>query len=116
MSRDLLTSSADHLLDLRDRVRLRHTLSEQRSQWQQRIQAVLYHHGCAQRRSLLTRESRAWLDSHEPPTTAREQITVALAMVDGLEHQLAPIDCELRAYARRQAGAGRSRPTTASAR
>src|SRR5437763_7280621 len=40
----------DHLLDLRARVRLRHTLSDQRGEWQQRIQAVLYHHGCPQRR------------------------------------------------------------------
>jgi FtsZ-binding cell division protein ZapB len=31
----------DHLLDLRALVRLRHRLSEQRSEWQQRIQAVL---------------------------------------------------------------------------
>jgi transposase len=35
----------DHLLDLRARVRLRHTLVDQRGEWQQRIQAVLYHHG-----------------------------------------------------------------------
>ena len=41
----------DHILDLRARVRLRHTLSEQRSEWQQRIQATLYHHGCPQRRN-----------------------------------------------------------------
>lgn len=34
-----------HILDLRARVRLRHTLSHQRGEWQQRIQAVLYHHG-----------------------------------------------------------------------
>ena len=40
---------SDHILDLRARVRLRHTLSHQRGEWQQRIQAVLYHHGCAQR-------------------------------------------------------------------
>jgi transposase len=40
----------DHVLDLRARVRVRHTLAEQRSEWQQRIQAVLYHHGCPQRR------------------------------------------------------------------
>jgi transposase len=51
----------EHILDLRARVRLRHTLSEQRSEWQQRIQAVLYHHGCPQRRSLMTQEGRAWL-------------------------------------------------------
>src|ERR687886_1157176 len=30
-----------HLLDLRSRVRLRHTLVDQRGEWQQRIQAVL---------------------------------------------------------------------------
>jgi tetratricopeptide (TPR) repeat protein len=38
--------ASGHILDLRARVRLRHTLSEQRSEWQQRIQAVLYHRGC----------------------------------------------------------------------
>src|SRR5450755_3406926 len=36
-----------HLLDLRARVRCRHTLSHQRTEWQQRMQAVLYHHGIA---------------------------------------------------------------------
>jgi hypothetical protein len=40
------------LLDLRAQVRLRHTLSHQRGEWQQRIQAVLYHHGCPQRGEL----------------------------------------------------------------
>ena len=49
----------DHILDLRARVRLRHTLSHQRGEWQQRIQAVLYHHGCPQRGNLLTGEGRA---------------------------------------------------------
>ena len=34
----------DHILDLRARVRLRHELGEQRSEWQQRIQATVYHH------------------------------------------------------------------------
>ena len=42
----------DHILDLRARVRARHTLSHQRCEWQQRIQAVLYHHGVPQRRGL----------------------------------------------------------------
>jgi transposase len=94
----------DHILDLRARVRLRHTLSDQRGEWQQRIQAVLYHHGCPQRRSLMTAEGRAWLEAQPLPACAREQITVAVAMVDALELQLAPIDRELRAYARRQPG------------
>src|SRR5258706_14226630 len=44
----------DHLLDLRARVRLRHTLVDQRGEWQQPIHAALYHHGFAQRHGLLT--------------------------------------------------------------
>jgi len=53
----------DHLLDLRAQVRLRHTLSHQRGEWQQRIQAVLYHHGCPQRRKLMEGDGRDWLVS-----------------------------------------------------
>jgi transposase len=94
----------DHILDLRARVRLRHTLSEQRGEWQQRIQATLYHHGCPQRRSLMTGDGREWLAAQPLPQTAREQVTVALAMIDALDLQMAPIEKQLRAYARRQAG------------
>src|SRR5918994_6909036 len=81
----------DHILDLRARVRLRHTLSAQRGEWQQRIQAVLYHHGLPQRRDLLTREDRGWVEQAALPETAREQVTVGLAMIDALDVQLAPI-------------------------
>jgi transposase len=56
-----------HILDLRARVRLRHTLSEQRGEWQQRIQATLYHHGCPQRRQLMTGDGREWLASQALP-------------------------------------------------
>ena len=93
-----------HLLDLRARVRLRHTLVDQRREWQQRMQAVLYHHGAPARGGLLTAESRAWLAGLSLPAAAREQITVALAMIDAHDAQLAPLDRELRTYARRQAG------------
>ena len=61
----------DYILDLRARVRLRHTLSEQRSKWQQRIQAVLYHHGCPQRRSLMTGDGREWLAAQPLPAAGR---------------------------------------------
>src|SRR3954451_9109158 len=94
----------EHLLDLRARVRLRHTLSEQRSEWQQRIQAVLYHHGCPSRRSLITGDGRAWLAAQPLSESAREQVQVALAIIDALENQIAPLDKQLRAYARRQMG------------
>jgi transposase len=94
----------DHILDLRARVRLRHTLSEQRGEWQQRIQAVLYHHGVSQRRRLMTAEGRDWLKAQPLPAAAREQVTVAIAMIDAIDLQRAPLEKELRAYARRQAG------------
>src|SRR3954447_13342595 len=81
----------DHILDLRARVRVRHTLSEQRSEWQQRIQATLYHHGCPQRRQLMVGDGRAWLAAQPLPAAAREQVTVAVAMVDALEAQIAPL-------------------------
>jgi transposase len=94
----------DHILDLRVRVRLRHTLTEQRSEWQQRIQATLYHHGCPQRRNLMVGDGREWLAAQPLPAAAREQVTVALEMIDALDRQMAPLDKELRANARRQAG------------
>jgi transposase len=94
----------EHLLDLRARVRLRHTLVDQRGEWQQRIQAVLYHHGFPQRNGLLTAENRAWLEGLALPASARDQVAVALRMVDALDAQSAPITRELRLYARRQLG------------
>ena len=94
----------DHILDVRARVRLRHTLIEQHTEWQQRIQAVLYHHGCRQRRRLMEGDGREWLASQALSETAREQITVAMAIIDALDVQLAPLTKELCAWARRQAG------------
>jgi transposase len=93
-----------HLLDLRARVRLRHALVDQRGEWQQRIHAVLYHHGHPQKDGLLRMANRVWLERIALPDAAREQVTVALAMIDALDAQAAPITAELRRYARRQPG------------
>jgi transposase len=94
----------DHILDLRARVRCRHTLSHQRTEWQQRIQSVLYHHGCPHKRDLMTGAGREWLAAQPLPVTAREQVTVALRMIDAFDVQLAPLTKQLRAYASRQTG------------
>src|SRR5204863_4321059 len=53
---------------------------------------------------LLTANNRTWLEALELPGSAREQITVALTMIDALDAQSAPITRELRLYARRQPG------------
>jgi transposase len=93
-----------HILDLRARVRTRHELSHQRTEWQQRIQAVLYHHGFPQQRNLLTVERREWLAGLKLLAAARQQLRIALELLDAIDLQLVPFDLELRAYARKQAG------------
>ena len=52
----------------------------------------------------MTAESRAWLARLALPTAAREQLTIALAMIDAHDTQLVPLDRELRDYAKRQPG------------
>ena len=42
-------------------MRLRHTLVDQRGEWQQRIRAVLYHHGLPNRRELYLLSNEATL-------------------------------------------------------
>ena len=56
-----------HLLDLRARVRCRHTLVEQRTEWQRRMHSVLYHHGCPNTRKLLNLANREWIAGAEAP-------------------------------------------------
>jgi hypothetical protein len=65
---------------------------------------VLYHHGYPQKGGLLRTVNRAWLERLALPPTARQQITVGLAMIDAPDAQEAPITAELRRYARRQPG------------
>jgi transposase len=94
----------EEILELRQRVRLRKTLVDERTAWQQRIHALLFHHGVPRPRALLTREGRGTLERLELSASARETLEVALAMIGACDAQLAPLDGELRDYARRQAG------------
>ena len=79
---------------------------DDRGEWQQRIRAVLYHHGIAHRAELdlMRAAGREWLAQVALPVTAREQMRVALEVIDALDAKLPPLDRELRAYARRQPG------------
>jgi transposase len=93
-----------HLLDLRAQVRCRHTLVHQRTEWQQRMQAVLFHHGAPHSRGLLKLENRERVAALKLPAAAREQLTIALSMIDAIDLQLSPFDLSLRDYARKQPG------------
>jgi transposase len=92
------------ILELRQRVRLRKTLVDERTAWQQRIHALLFHHGIPRPRALLTLEGRATLAELELTASARETLEVALSMIASCNTQLAPLDLALRGYARQQAG------------
>ena len=62
----------EQIQELRSVVRLRKTLMDDGRAWQQRIQAVHYHHGQPARPYLLTGDRREWLASVElSPAVAR---------------------------------------------
>jgi transposase len=95
----------EHVRQWRSRARLRHTLIDERTQWFQRIRATLFHHGISgSPEKLRTREGRAFLDTLDVPADARERIEIALAMIDAIEAQIAPLEREPRQLARRQSG------------
>jgi transposase len=89
----------------RTRSRLRKTLVDERTSWLQRVQATLFHHGVSGvPDKLLSAQGREFLSRLALPAAARERIEVALAMVEAIDRQLAPIERELRLLARRQPG------------
>src|SRR3954452_10968681 len=95
----------EHVRQWRSRARLRHTLIDERTQWMQRIQATLYHHGVSGTpEKLRTHAGRAFLEALDVPADARERIEIALAMIEAIEAQIAPLERELRQLARRQTG------------
>src|SRR5512133_3261845 len=77
------------ILDLRTAVRLRKTLVDQRTAWQQRIHAALFHHGLPRpTQELLSPASRAWLEGVTLPSARRQLLGVALGQIDHLDAEL----------------------------
>jgi transposase len=94
-----------HVREWRTRSRLRKTLVDERTTWLQRVQATLFHHGVSGvPDKLLSAAGREFLAALELPDAARERIGIALAMIEALDRQLAPLERELRQLARRQPG------------
>jgi transposase len=91
----------EHLIELRTQVQLRRTLCRERVAWLQRAQAQLFHQGVAPGGVLADPARRDWLEGVELSRAGRELIANALAMLDFLDAQIAPLERELRAYARR---------------
>src|SRR5918999_4582751 len=65
----------EHVRQWRSRARLRHTLIDERTQWMQRIQATLFHHGVSGTpEKLRTGAGRAFLEGLQLPDDASERI------------------------------------------
>ena len=94
----------DHIQEIRTLMRLRHSLIEERTTHKQRIHAQLFHNGYPQQKNLDSMESRAHLEDMELPAAARKVVDLSLAMIEHINEELEPIEAELRAYARSQAG------------
>src|SRR6266566_7033702 len=92
------------ILELRTLVRLRKTLIDQRTAWQQRIHAQLFHQGMPAGLKLRTESGREALRRAELSPAGRELVALGLRMLDAFDLELAPLDRELRAFARRQPG------------
>src|SRR5438067_6470708 len=92
------------ILELRTRVRLRKALIDERTAWQQRLQAQLFHQGVAAGLKPRTRAGREALASVELSPAGRELVALALRMIDRIDRELEPLDRALSLYARRQPG------------
>ena len=92
------------ILELRTRVRLRKPLVDERTAWQQRLQAQLFHQGVPAGVRPRTRAGREALASVELSPAGRELVALALRMIDRIERELEPLDRALSLYARRQPG------------
>ena len=92
------------ILELRTLVRLRKTLIDQRTAWQQRMHAQLFHQGVPGGLRLRTQAGREALRRAELSPAGRGLVALGLRMLDAFDRELAPLDRELRAYARRQPG------------
>jgi transposase len=92
------------ILELRTRVRLRKTLIDERTAWQQRLQAQLFHQGVPAGVRPRTRAGREALAKVELSPAGLELVALALRMIETIDDELAPLDRALSRYARQQPG------------
>jgi transposase len=92
------------ILELRTRVRLRKRLIDERTAWQQRLQAQLFHQGAPGGLRPRTRAGREALAQLELSPAGRELLRLALRMIEMIDRELAPLDRALALYARCQPG------------
>ena len=94
----------EHVLEWRDRIRLYKTLVDERTGWQQRIHAALFHHGVAlPEGSLRSQPVREWLLSSDSALSVagRQRVQVGYRMMDAATVEVTELGAQIRAHARR---------------
>lgn len=93
------------VLDVRALVRLYKDLLAERTDWEQRIHAIVFHHGAPALIGALTSpHARQQLAAADLPPAGRYATQVALGQIERLGEQLGPIHATIAAYSRRQPG------------
>jgi transposase len=92
------------ILELRTRVRLRKSLIDERTAWQQRLQAQRFDQGVPAGLRPRTRAGREALAKVELSPAGLELVALALRMIETIDDELAPLDRALSVYARHQPG------------
>jgi transposase len=93
-----------HILELRTLVRTRKALVDERTGWQQRLHAQLFHQGAAAVPRPRSAAGRQALAACELSPAGRALVALGLRMLNQLDSELAPLDKALTAYARTQPG------------
>ncbi len=95
----------EHILEVRTLVRLYKSLLDNRSEWQQRMQAVIFHQGVPETKRLCAQDRRKWLLRDAALSLAgRRQIRTGYAMIDAVNADLVPLRADLERIARDQTG------------
>lgn len=94
----------EHLLEVRTRVRVYKALVEERTAWQQRIKAALFHQGVPPVPELLTAAGRKRLEEAALSPAARQTVEVGLHAIARIDEDLVPLRKDLAAFATRQPG------------
>jgi transposase len=94
----------NHLADLRTTVRLRKSLTDERSAWLRRMHAQLFHHGLPLPPDLSTSTGRRYLEQASLPAAARQVLDIGCSTIDHLDQQLDTVDSKLMPLARRLPG------------
>lgn len=93
--------------DLREVLRLRVSLAQDRTRYKNQLHATLHQHGLRPAVSdLFGRAGRAWLSAVAVRPAARQAIDTCLRMVDQLDREVQLLDQQLRQVARQDRDAG----------